>query len=795
MADIGAEAAGIQLHRLAVGGMVSQAAGRRAGLGLDTGQQFDGAVHANLQHVVVAPKGFVGRPMFEIGTEFADAGGDGLAVLGMGAQQARQGQQGQGLGQGQLAGLQALVQAGAFRLAFLVFRFAQLDVMAIGALFQQDRQPGFRVGAQFLGAVGCLFRGAAGIDGDGQRPGVFAFRVVGATDEGTEFPQFQAQPAGAAGRAHPGIVARAVRRKEMRPQFLVQGFQNLGDPQGLGVIHRRREFAPELVQHAAPFDTAAGNIIQLVFQVGGEIVLDVAVEEIFQEGGDHPAAVLGHKTAVLEAHIVPFLQHGNDRGIGGRPADTQFLQLFHQAGFGITGRRLGEVLAVAHRLAVHGLVFRHLGQQALGVVVRGIVAVFAIDGQKAGELDHRAGGAEPDGGVRRDDIDPHLVQQGAFHLAGDGAPPDQLVQLQLLAVEMARHVGRPAEDIGGTDRLMGFLGVFRLGLVNAGTGRQIPLAVVLLDQGAGGADGLGGHLYAIGSHIGDQTHSLAADIDALVKALGDLHGAGGRQIQFARRLLLQGRGGERRIGVTLGLFLFHRPDMEGGGQHLGLGGFRRGLVTDVEFVELPAVQDVQRGADLRLAGRQEIGLQGPVFLAAEPFDLGFPLADQAQRHRLHPSGRAAARQFAPQDRRQGEAHQIIQGPAGQIGVHQFLVQVAGVAHGLDHRAFGDLVEHHPLDIDPLERLAVLEDAPDMPGNGLSLAVRVGGQDQALRAFDGGNDFTDVFFRLGVGFPVHGEAVIRTDRAVLRRQITDMSVAGDDMIVLPQVLVDGLGLGR
>ena len=42
-----------------------------------------------------------------------------------------------------------------------------------------------------------------------------------------------------------------------------------------------------------------------------------------------------------------------------------------------------------------------------------------------------------------------------------------------------------------------------------------------------------------------------ADVDALVEALGDLHGARRREAELARGLLLQRRGGEGRVGVAL----------------------------------------------------------------------------------------------------------------------------------------------------------------------------------------------------------------------------------------------------
>jgi hypothetical protein len=73
------------------------------------------------------------------------------------------------------------------------------------------------------------------------------------------------------------------------------------------------------------------------------------------------------------------------------------------------------------------------------------------------------------------------------------------------------------------------------------------------------------------------------------------------------------------------------------------------------------------------------------------------VADEAQRHRLHASGRARARQLAPQHRRQREADEIIEGAAGEIGVDQRLHRWRGVLHRLEDRLLGDGVEHHPLD--------------------------------------------------------------------------------------------------
>ena len=49
--------------------------------------------------------------------------------------------------------------------------------------------------------------------------------------------------------------------------------------------------------------------------------------------------------------------------------------------------------------------------------------------------------------------------------------------------------------------------------------------------------------------------------------------------------------------------------------------------------------------------RRDRRLNGPVFLRNERLDLGLARADEAQRHRLHPSGRPAAGRLAPHKRR------------------------------------------------------------------------------------------------------------------------------------------------
>src|SRR3546814_1121747 len=60
----------------------------------------------------------------------------------------------------------------------------------------------------------------------------------------------------------------------------------------------------------------------------------------------------------------------------------------------------------------------------------------------------------------------------------------------------------------------------------------------------------------------------------------------------------------------------------------------------------------------------------PIFLGLEGFDFAFALDDKAERHRLHPTSRFCSGKFAPKNRRQGEANQIIERTASAIGIDQ-----------------------------------------------------------------------------------------------------------------------------
>jgi hypothetical protein len=107
---------------------------------------------------------------------------------------------------------------------------------------------------------------------------------------------------------------------------------------------RRGEVAPEPREHVLPVPLAGRDVVELLLEVGGEVVAHVLAEIVRQERGHEPPLVLGDQPALVLADILPLLDRGDDRGIGRRPPDPEFLHPLDERGLGVARRRLGEVL-------------------------------------------------------------------------------------------------------------------------------------------------------------------------------------------------------------------------------------------------------------------------------------------------------------------------------------------------------------------------------------------------------------------------------------------------------------------
>ena len=83
----------------------------------------------------------------------------------------------------------------------------------------------------------------------------------------------------------------------------------------------------------------------------------------------------------------------------------------------------------------------------------------------------------------------------------------------------------------------------------------------------------------------------------------------------------------------------------------------------------------------------------------------------------------------------------------------------------------------------------------MPTDGLAFTVRVGREDQFVVVFKRINNRFNMLFTVRSDFPFHVKIFIWQDRAILGRQVTDVSVRRQNSIVAAQIFVYCLGLSR
>ena len=115
-------------------------------------------------------------------------------------------------------------------------------------------------------------------------------------------------------------------------------------------------------------------------------------------------------------------------------------------------------------------------------------------------------------------------------------------------------------------------------------------------------------------------------------------------------------------------------------------------------------------------------------------------------------------------------------------------------HCLQHGLFGDLMKDDAILLIHVQP----QHAGQMPGNRFSLTVWIACQidviavlRQLLQLFDNVLLIgADLVVRLKIMFHIDAQAALAA-----RRQISYMSLAGYDMIVVAQIFFDGLGLGR
>jgi hypothetical protein len=191
----------------------------------------------------------------------------------------------------------------------------------------------------------------------------------------------------------------------------------------------------------------------------------------------------------------------------------------------------------------------------------------------------------------------------------------------------------------------------------------------------------------------------------------------------------------------------------------------------------------------------ELGVDGPVFPRNERRDLVLALANHPERRTLHASRGQAGTHLLPEKGGKIEAHQEVEGAPRLLGVHEIDRQASRLGHRLAHRVLGDLVEDHALHLLALERTLRFQELMQVPGDGLALPVRIGGEIEGLGLLERALDGVDVLAIALHHLVLHRKVVLRIDGALLGHQIANVTVRGEDFEVLAEVFLDGFRLGR
>ena len=324
-----------------------------------------------------------------------------------------------------------------------------------------------------------------------------------------------------------------------------------------------------------------------------------------------------------------------------------------------------------------------------------------------------------------------------------------------------------------TDGLMGLLGSLGLGPVLAGVG--ILLAELVDDELLRGAEGEGGEVRRVGTHVGDQT--------ALVEGLRHPHRRPDREMKFPGSLLLEGGRRERGGRDPGALLLFHRVDPVGGADAVLEEAL--GLLQGVEA-------GVQERLDLHGRGRpfrMEDGLYLIIWFAAESHDLLFPVHDQAEGDALHTAGGKLRLDLAPQDGGEFEAYQAVQHAARLLRVDKVSVDVAGMLDRIQDGRLGDFMEHDP----PRLRGVEGQGFGQVPGNGFSFAVLIGREPHGLGAGGEFLQFGNDLLLVGRYYIFGLESMFHIHAQLLLLQVADMADACFYQIVIAQELLNSLDL--
>lgn len=190
----------------------------------------------------------------------------------------------------------------------------------------------------------------------------------------------------------------------------------------------------KIVDHAVPGDLSVGDAVELLFDVGREVVVHDRLELRFEVVIDHHADIGRLESVFLLAvgfgkpffgdlaagqrklHVAAFLallvlfdhvpavdDRRDGRRVGRRTSDAELFEPFYERSLVVAGRRCGEAFRGCNLRGIDALALGHFGEDARSLFARLLVRGFRVEFQESVETDHFARGDEL--GIRTGDID------------------------------------------------------------------------------------------------------------------------------------------------------------------------------------------------------------------------------------------------------------------------------------------------------------------------------------------------------------------------------------------------------
>ncbi len=207
-------------------------------------------------------------------------------------------------------------------------------------------------------------------------------------------------------------------------------------------------------------------------------------------------------------------------------------------------------------------------------------------------------------------------------------------------------------------------------------------------------------------------------------------------------------------------------------------------------LRLLAVDADELAAELRRQRRLEVCLDAPVLDRDELPDLLLALHHQAHGHALHAARGEAAADLLPEDGRDPVADQPVENAARLLRVIEIAVELQRRLDGLLDGLLGDLVEEDARG----GHLALLELLEDVPGDGLALAVGVGGEEDAVDALGRRLELGDHLLLRLDDLVDRLEPVLDVHADLALGQVHHVAHRGLHHVARAQVLLDRLRLG-